>query len=61
MNNEKVRAAFEAWYVQHHGSRSRWLLDKVTEGPFAGDYRDGVTQGAWNVWQAACAFASSAT
>ena len=61
MNNEQIRAAFEAWFVQHQGSRSRWLLDKVTEGPWAGDYRDGVTQGAWSVWQAACVFASSAT
>lgn len=48
------RAAFEKWFVSVEGSRvvSRGMLEQVQAGPFAGDYRDGLTQGAWNVWLA---------
>lgn len=51
------RARFEAWYTEVEGPRvvTRGLLERVQAGPFAGDYRDGQVQGAWNVWQAATA------
>lgn len=47
------RDKFESWFLMHHGSRAKYLLDRVTAGPFSGDYRDGVVQSAWNVWMAA--------
>lgn len=46
------REAFEAWMIEVEGARIRSRFDRVTAGPFEGDYRDGQIQGAWNVWQA---------
>jgi len=44
---------FEAWWLEHHGARAQYDLDKVTEGPYAGEYRDAKVQGYYNVWCAA--------
>ena len=50
--DDAERAAFESWMIHVEGSRFSSRFDRVTAGPFAGDYRDGQVQGAWNVWQA---------
>ena len=50
--DDAERAAFESWMIHVEGSRFASRFDRVTAGPFAGDYRDGQVQGAWNVWQA---------
>lgn len=47
------RKEFEEWFLFHEGSRGKYRLDRVTAGPFEGDYRDGQVQGAWNAWSAA--------
>lgn len=50
--DDAERAAFESWVISIEGSRFAYRFDRVTAGPFAGDYRDGQVQGAWNAWQA---------
>ena len=55
--DDAERAAFESWMISIEGSRFASRFDRVTAGPFAGDYRDGQVQGAWNVWQARAALA----
>ena len=57
--DDAERAAFESWMIHVEGSRFASRFDRVTAGPFAGDYRDGQVQGAWNVWQARAALAQS--
>ena len=59
MNIESERAAFEAWMVEVEGVRIKPRFDRATAGPFAGDYRDGQVQGAWNVWQARAALSAN--
>ena len=47
MNIEQQRAAFEAWYQQHHGDRAMYGRDT------SGEYTDKLVQAACNAWQAA--------
>lgn len=49
MNTEQERAAFEAWYRLHHGSRDMYERDA------SGEYADKQVQGAFNVWLARAA------
>ena len=50
MSNE--REAFQSWMVSIEGARIKPRFDMATAGPFAGDYRDGQVQGAFNAFQA---------
>lgn len=55
--DDAERAAFESWMIHVEGSRFASRFDRVTAGIFAGDYRDGQVQRAWNVWQARASLA----